>query len=65
MIRIAVSQIPSDKLAAYNKGRRDQLNATWSVIEALRIQGVLDIATGHMILGELQTIDQRPEVQIP
>lgn len=64
MIQIAVSQIPADKLAAYNKGRRDQLNATWSVIEALRLEGVLDIATGHMILGELHAIDQRPKVEM-
>ena len=64
MIQIAVSQIPADKLAAYNKGRRDQLKATWSIIEALRIQGVLDIATGHMILNELHTIDQRPKVEM-
>ena len=63
MIQIAVSQIPQDKLAAYNKGRRDQLNATWSIIEALRIQGVLDIATGHMIMGYLATIDRRPKVE--
>ena len=61
---ISVIQIPSDKLAAYNKGRRDQLKATWSIIEALRIAGVLDIATGHMILNELNTIDQRPNVEM-
>jgi hypothetical protein len=61
---ISVIQIPSDKLAAYNKGRRDQLKATWSIIEALRIEGVLDIATGHMILNELNTIDQRPKVEM-
>ena len=64
MMLISVSQIPQDKLAAYNKGRRDQLNAMWSVLEALRIEGVLDIATGHMILNELHTIDQRPKVEI-
>ena len=61
---ISVSQIPQDKLAAYNKGRRDQLNAMWSVLEALRIEGVLDIATGHLILNELHTIDQRPKVEM-
>lgn len=61
---IAAIQIPSDKLAAYNKGRRDQLKATESIIEALRIAGVLDIATGHMILNELNTIDQRPKVEM-
>ena len=61
---ISVIQIPSDKLAAYNKGRRDQLKATWSIIEALRIEGVLDIATGHMILNELNSIDQRPKVEM-
>ena len=64
MIQIAVSQIPSDKLAAYNKGRRDQLKATESIIEALRIAGVIDISTGHMILNELTTIDQRPKVEM-
>ena len=64
MMLISVSQIPQDKLAAYNKGRRDQLNAMWSVLEALRIEGVLDIATGHMILNELHTIDQRPKVEM-
>lgn len=61
---IAAIQIPSDKLAAYNKGRRDQLKATESIIEALRIAGVIDIATGHMILNELNTIDQRPKVEM-
>ena len=61
---IAAIQIPSDKLAAYNKGRRDQLKATESIIDALRIEGVLDIATGHMILNELNTIDQRPKVEM-
>jgi hypothetical protein len=64
LIQIAVSQIPQDKLAAYNKGRRDQLKATWSIIEALRISGVLDIATGHMILNELHAVDQRPKVEM-
>jgi hypothetical protein len=64
LIQIAVSQIPQDKLAAYNKGRRDQLKATESIIEALRLGGVLDISTGHMILNELNTIDQRPKVEM-
>jgi hypothetical protein len=64
LIQIAVSQIPADKLAAYNKGRRDQIKATESIIEALRLAGVLDIATGHMILNELNTIDQRPKVEM-
>jgi hypothetical protein len=36
----------------------------WSVLEALRIEGVLDISTGHMILNELHTIDQRPKVEM-
>lgn len=61
---ISVMQIPSDKLAAYNKGRRDQLKAMWSIIEALRIERVLDISTAHMILNELHTIDQRPKVDM-
>lgn len=53
--------IRSDNLAAYTRGRRDQLNDTWSMIEQLRLQRVLDIATGHMILMELHKFDQRPK----
>lgn len=64
MIQLAVSQLPKDKLAAYNKGRRDQLKAMQSVLDALQIAGVLDIATGHMIMNELATIDQRPKVEM-
>jgi hypothetical protein len=64
LIQIAVTQIPSDKLAAYNKGRRDQLKSTESIIEALRLAGVIDISTGHMILNELNTLDQRPKVEM-
>ena len=61
---IAATQIPSDKLAAYIKGRRDQAKATESIIEALRLARVIDISTGHMILNELNTIDQRPKVEM-
>ena len=63
MIQIAVSQIPSDKLAAYNLGRRDEQKAVESLLEAMRIDGTLDIATGHMIMGYLATLDRRPEVE--
>ena len=64
MRRILSFLYPLDKLAAYNKGRRDQLNATWSIIEALRLARVIDISTGHMILNELNIIDQRPKVEM-
>jgi hypothetical protein len=63
LIQIAVSQIPSDKLAAYNLGRRDEQKAVESLLEAMRIDGTLDIATGHMIMGYLATLDRRPEVE--
>ena len=63
MIQIAVSQIPSDKLAAYNLGRRDEQKAVESLLEAMRIDGTLDIATGHLIMGYLATLDRRPEVE--
>ena len=63
MIQIAVSQIPSDKLAAYNLGRRDEQKAVESLLEAMRIDGTLDIATGHMIMGYLATLDRRPQVE--
>ena len=63
MIQIAVSQIPSDKLAAYNLGRRDEQKAVESLLEAMRIDGTLDIATGHLIMGYLATLDRRPQVE--
>jgi len=63
LIQIAVSQIPSDKLAAYNLGRRDEQKAVESLLEAMRIDGTLDIATGHLIMGYLATLDRRPEVK--
>jgi hypothetical protein len=58
--RILSFLYPRDKLAAYNQGRRDQLNDTWSLIETLRLSRVIDISTGHMILMELNKFDQRP-----
>ena len=64
MRRILSFLYPLDKLAAYNQGRRDQLVATESIIEALRLSRVIDISTGHMILMELNTIDQRPKVEM-
>jgi hypothetical protein len=63
LIQIAVSQIPSDKLAAYNLGRRDEQKAVESLLEAMRIDGTLDIATGHLIMGYLATLDRRPQVE--
>jgi hypothetical protein len=62
--RILSFLYPLDKLAAYNRGRRDQLIATESIIEALRLSRVIDISTGHMILMELNAIDQRPRVEM-
>lgn len=61
---IAISQIPKDKFAAYIKGRRDQQKAIESIIEALRLAGVLDISTGHMLMHELSLIDLRPKVEM-
>jgi hypothetical protein len=61
---IAATQIPSDKLAAYIKGRRDQQKATESMIEALRLARVIDISTGYMILNAINEIDQRPKVEM-
>jgi hypothetical protein len=63
LIQIAVSQIPTDKLAAYIKGRRDEQLAVESLIEAMQIDGTLDISTGHMIMGYLTTLDRRPRVE--
>jgi hypothetical protein len=63
LIQIAVSQLPQDKLAAYIKGRRDEQKAVESLIQAMQIDGTLDISTGHMIMGYLATLDRRPEVE--
>jgi hypothetical protein len=60
---IAVSQLPTNKLAAYIRGRRDEQLAVESLIQAMQVDGTLDIATGHMILGYLATLDRRPKVQ--
>jgi hypothetical protein len=60
---IALSQIPADKFAAYTKGRRDEQKAVESLLQALQLDGVLDISTGHMIMGYLATLDRRPQVQ--
>jgi hypothetical protein len=63
LIQIAITQIPSDKLAAYNKGRRDEQKAVESLIESMQLDSTLDIATGHMIMGYLATLDRRPKVE--
>ena len=63
MMQIAITQIPTDKLAAYTKGRRDEQKAVESLLQALQLDGVLDISTGHMIMGYLATLDRRPQVQ--
>jgi hypothetical protein len=60
LIQIATMQIPSDKLAAYNKGRRDEQQAIESLLTALQLSGSIDIATGHIIMGYLANIDKRP-----
>jgi hypothetical protein len=62
-MQIAVSQLPTNKLAAYIRGRRDEQLAVESLIQAMQIDGTLDIATGHMILGYLATVDRRPKVE--
>ena len=62
-MQIAVSQLPTNKLAAYIRGRRDEQLAIESLIQAMQVDGTLDIATGHMILGYLATVDRRPKVQ--
>jgi hypothetical protein len=62
-MQIAVSQLPTNKLAAYIRGRRDEQLAIESLIQAMQIDGTLDIATGHMIMGYLATIDRRPKVE--
>jgi hypothetical protein len=45
------------------KGRRDEQKAVESLIQAMQIDRTLDIATGHMIMGYLATIDRRPKVE--
>jgi hypothetical protein len=61
---IAITQIPSDKVAAYIKGRRDEQNAIVSVLDLLRIQGFLNIDTANILLDYINKIDQRPKVEL-
>jgi hypothetical protein len=63
LMQIAVSQLPTNKLAAYIRGRRDEQLAVESLIQAMQVDGTLDIATGHMIMGYLATLDRRPKVE--
>jgi protein-arginine kinase len=51
--------LPDSSYAAYIKGRRDEQAATVNVMEYLRIQGLLDIATCQMILTDLDKVDRR------
>ena len=64
MSQILASQIPSDKVAAYIKGRRDEQNAIVSVLDLLRIQGFLGVDTCNILLDYINKIDQRPKVEI-
>ena len=64
MRRILSFLYPLDKLAAYNQGRRDEQMAVESLLEAMRIGRTLDIATGHMIMGYLATLDRRPKGEL-
>jgi hypothetical protein len=61
--QIAVRQIPQDNLSAYIKGRRDEQLAFESLINAMTLDGNLDIATGHLIMGYLIKIDRKPKVK--
>lgn len=61
--QIAVRQIPQDSLSAYIKGRRDEQLAFESLINAMTLDGNLDIATGHLIMGYLIKIDRKPKVK--
>jgi len=61
--QIAVRQIPKDSLSAYTKGRRDEQLAFESLIDAMTLDGNLDIATGHLILGYLINIDRKQKVK--
>lgn len=61
--QIAVWQIPKDNLSAYTKGRRDEQLAFESLINAMTLDGNLDIATGHLIMGYLIHIDRKPKVR--
>jgi hypothetical protein len=51
--------LPDDTYAAYIKGRRDEQYATEELLNILRLQGLLDVATCNMILSDLNRIDRR------
>ena len=54
--------IPSDNYEAYNKGRRDEMNAIISVIDLMRIQGFFDVALCNIMLDHIDRIDRRPRL---
>jgi hypothetical protein len=61
--QIAERQIPKDRLSAYAKGRRDEQLAIESLLDSMVLNRTLDIATGHLIMGYIITIDRRPKVE--
>lgn len=64
MRRIISLLFPKDKLGAYIRGRRDERQAVESLIHSMLLSRNIDIATGHMILGYLAELDQRPTVEL-
>lgn len=61
--QIAERQIPQDRLSAYAKGRRDEQHAVESLLDSMLLNGTIDIATGHLIMGYIMNIDRRPKVE--
>jgi len=49
------------ELAAYLRGRRDELNDVYRVLETVRRWGYLDIDTCSRIIDHLSKIDRRAE----
>jgi len=49
------------ELAAYLRGRRDELNDVYKVLEIVRRYGFIDIDTCVKIIDHLSKIDRRTE----
>lgn len=52
------------ELAAYLRGRRDELNDVYKVLEIVRRLGFIDVNTANSIIDHLARVDRRARQEI-
>lgn len=52
--------LSDNELAAYNRGRRDEYNATLKVLEMMRVFGYLSVDECNRLIDYLAVVDRRP-----